>query len=598
MDFAFSDKKSQIDNQNGKNNNHEESIALSTQNFNLDNYNSYQVGGGHLQNLPFKQNRDLLDFNNNQAYSSQRTGEQQVKQSSDYTLHQNNSNANLYGTQYSSNSANTSMSKGFTYNYNPFQNQQQNIHVQHQQLKPLHKDFGSTQKLREENSQETIRSPYKQNFSLGNLATYDNQRSDLVEQQKEQNKYQSLYNLTQTDDEASSNKIEQKQNKENKTPKISQTSARSQKQNLQIINSGRMSKPPQKSQTIKNPKQSGQTNTKIQQKDKVQDQTTQQQKCCDDREVKETKFLKKNSEQRKKSKYAAVNSSFRGIKFTPKSQQQTFQKGQVTAQKSAKKRSSIQHQNNTTDRKTSRSKSRQRSKSLDFSRSFDNQHSKSKAFRQAQKILTDNYLTNQSVKNSQQQQPSILFDAEDRNDFIRRVYQNSNRNVKLNDQQRSHIRQLSSGKERGITKSHSLIANSSSKTKVNDKTKRSARDSIQRRSRGPSYDSKIPRQRRSNSKSGNRVCKTDNSIIMAMSQENDCCDHSAKNKKYQKPPTNHDLIFQDKDNHQKDNQSTDPHDHKKMLGGVLNNIEKLLQLLRDHCKVCPEFAEEFEKLYL
>lgn len=31
---------------------------------------------------------------------------------------------------------------------------------------------------------------------------------------------------------------------------------------------------------------------------------------------------------------------------------------------------------------------------------------------------------------------------------------------------------------------------------------------------------------------------------------------------------------------------------------ALASIEKLLKLLGDHCKVCPSFAEEFEKLNL
>jgi len=35
-----------------------------------------------------------------------------------------------------------------------------------------------------------------------------------------------------------------------------------------------------------------------------------------------------------------------------------------------------------------------------------------------------------------------------------------------------------------------------------------------------------------------------------------------------------------------------------MTGGALASIEKLLKLLSEHCKVCPQFAEEFEKLNL
>ena len=34
------------------------------------------------------------------------------------------------------------------------------------------------------------------------------------------------------------------------------------------------------------------------------------------------------------------------------------------------------------------------------------------------------------------------------------------------------------------------------------------------------------------------------------------------------------------------------------VGNAIGTIEKLLKLLSDHCKVCPQFAEEFEKLHL
>ena len=36
----------------------------------------------------------------------------------------------------------------------------------------------------------------------------------------------------------------------------------------------------------------------------------------------------------------------------------------------------------------------------------------------------------------------------------------------------------------------------------------------------------------------------------------------------------------------------------KNIIDALGTIEKLLKLLSDHCKVCPSFAEEFEKLNL
>lgn len=124
-------------------------------------------------------------------------------------------------------------------------------------------------------------------------------------------------------------------------------------------------------------------------------------KCCGDREVLETKFNQKNSEKRKKSKLNAVNSSVRCMKVNE----------------------SMDFDNKKSQRNESRSKSRKRSRSQDFSRSFDNQKASQygDVFKQAKKLLAENYGTNPNRSNIKSS-ASKKFDNDDRADFIRRVY--------------------------------------------------------------------------------------------------------------------------------------------------------------------------------
>ncbi|CDW83275.1 UNKNOWN [Stylonychia lemnae] len=557
MDFAFNSEQ--------KNNSHLDSVLMAN-NSNLNTFNIEQYASGVVPGST-KPNRDLLDFY--QANQSQRT---------DQLLQRNSSSKNMYGTGTSNLTEKMNESKQYTYNYQP--NQVSNFQYQHHSLKPLYRDLNSTTQLGENLSQDTLPglSPFKQNFSAGNIMfkeeTYDKnnkqQHGQLDNRDLEKENYlsQTMQNITQTDNGDSFTqdfypaKQTSKQSKENKAPK--QTSNRqkqlkpekSQKSNINDQNyiSNRSSRPPAKNQSSIKDKKTLNKKSSFVSKDQQssRQEKVSEQKCCNDREQKEQKFNQKNSQQRKHSRYQAINQTQKGSNT---SFNKNYQDKKDTHRNSIQKRGDKDHQSQ------SKSKSRQRSRSFDFSRSLDNKQNN--AFKNATKVLNQNFKSNSSVTKLKYS-ASREKKSQERDEFIRKIYQNNNRNASLNDKQKQHLRQLSSEKEcrpRSITNQSN--SHSQSKIRRADSAKRSARDG-NRMSRGASFDTKNQNHGQNN---GTRN-KQNNSMIMAISQ--------SKSKKQ--------------------NEDLETHDHQMMIGGVLGNIEKLLQLLKDHCKVCPQFALEFEKL--